>query len=200
MGKAKKDGQLPHRHLRARISYLYQAAAYIQGAKPDTQLPMTGADEQLMKHDRLPRILYKAPVCAKQRSTDDSLPNPSPKGCKNLQDKSLGQSAQSGQSHRFINHIRTIATKSQIRLSPPMKRSTCKKCDGLLIGNSTSINEVENKSRGGTKPWADVLVVTCNTCGTKKRFPIGAKRQPRRPVKKKQRTKEPNKEAVMAND
>ena len=70
--------------------------------------------------------------------------------------------------------------KSQIRLSPAIKRSLCKRCDALLVSGSDSTSRLENKSRGGKKPWADVLVVTCNSCGTVKRFPVGAKRQSKR--------------------
>lgn len=39
---------------------------------------------------------------------------------------------------------------------------------------------VENKSRGGRKPWADVIVVECFTCGRSRRFPVNAPRQLRK--------------------
>jgi ribonuclease P protein subunit RPR2 len=50
----------------------------------------------------------------------------------------------------------------------------------MLIYGSTCTNEVENKSKDGKKPWADVLVRRCATCGLEKRFPVAAKRQKRR--------------------
>jgi ribonuclease P protein subunit RPR2 len=67
-----------------------------------------------------------------------------------------------------------------------MKHSICKNCDTMLIDGSTCTNEVENKSKGGKKRWADVLVRKCNTCGLEKRFPIGAERQKRRPHRTKE--------------
>jgi hypothetical protein len=40
----------------------------------------------------------------------------------------------------------------------------------------TCSHEIRNESRGGKKPWADVLVVRCFACGTEKRFPQTDKR------------------------
>ena len=43
---------------------------------------------------------------------------------------------------------------------------------------------VENKSRHGRKPWADLLVSECFTCGRRKRYPLGATRQLRRQLRR----------------
>ncbi len=40
----------------------------------------------------------------------------------------------------------------------------------LLVEGVSCVSAVENKSRDGAKPWADVLVVRCKTCGGLKRF------------------------------
>ncbi|RYP86163.1 hypothetical protein DL769_000775 [Monosporascus sp. CRB-8-3] len=64
-----------------------------------------------------------------------------------------------------------------------MKHTICKYCDTLLVEGHTSTSFVENQSKGGKKPWADVLVVKCNTCGGLKRFPVQAPRQKRRPIR-----------------
>jgi ribonuclease P protein subunit RPR2 len=76
-------------------------------------------------------------------------------------------------SRFYISTARTVAKKSVLRLSPSLKRTICKRCDLLLVPGATSTHRVENSSRGGRKPWADVLVVECNACGAVKRFPVG---------------------------
>jgi len=40
------------------------------------------------------------------------------------------------------------------------------------VPGTTCTHRVENKSKGGKKKWADVLVVECQ-CGMVKRFPVG---------------------------
>ncbi|PQE32772.1 hypothetical protein CJF32_00001254 [Rutstroemia sp. NJR-2017a WRK4] len=84
-------------------------------------------------------------------------------------------------SRRLLSDLRSVSLKGVMRMSPAVKNSICKNCQTLLIDGSTSTTEVENKSKGGKKPWADVLVRKCNTCGLEKRFPVAAERQPRRP-------------------
>lgn len=66
--------------------------------------------------------------------------------------------------------------KTQIRLPVTLKRSFCKRCDTILIPGVTCSHETKNASRGGKKPWANVLVVQCLSCGTEKRFPQTEKR------------------------
>ncbi len=82
---------------------------------------------------------------------------------------------------RFIADLRSVSQKAQIRLSPEMKHTICKNCDTLLVDGSTCTNEVENRSREAKKPWADVLLRKCKTCGSETRFPLTAQRQKRRP-------------------
>lgn len=84
-------------------------------------------------------------------------------------------------SRRLVSDLRSVSRKTQIRLSPVIKHSTCKGCNTLLVEGSTYSKEIENRSKGGKKPWADVMVQTCNTCGLAKRFPLTVERQKRRP-------------------
>ncbi|KAI8950442.1 RNAse P Rpr2/Rpp21/SNM1 subunit domain-containing protein [Xylaria longipes] len=84
-------------------------------------------------------------------------------------------------ARHLLTDLRATSLKSQIRLSPAVKHSICKFCDTLLIEGETSTSVVENKSKHGKKPWADVLVVKCNACHGVKRFPVQAPRQKRRP-------------------
>ena len=84
-------------------------------------------------------------------------------------------------SRRLVSDLRDVSLQAQLRMSPTMKHSICKNCDTLLIDGSTCTSEVENKSKGGKKPWADILLRRCNTCGLARRYPMAAERQKRRP-------------------
>jgi ribonuclease P protein subunit RPR2 len=80
--------------------------------------------------------------------------------------------------------LHTVSRKAQLRLALDLKRSMCKSCHTVLVPGRTATQLVENQSKGGKKPWADVVVVSCNFCDGKKRFPAGAKRQPKKSVRK----------------
>ncbi|POS84724.1 hypothetical protein EPUL_004530 [Erysiphe pulchra] len=88
-------------------------------------------------------------------------------------------------SRRLASELRAVSLKTQIRLSPHVKHSICKTCSTILIDGSTCSNLIENNSKGGKKPWADILVKRCYTCDSVKRFPISAQRQERREVRKR---------------
>lgn len=140
MSKAKKSkaASVANKTLYSRVSYLYQAAAFL----------------------------------ASQERTDSTSTISSP-------DKPSGTSLSS--SRRLLSDLQAVSLKGQIRLSPTMKRSICKRCDTLLLDESTCSTEVENKSKGGKKHWADMLVRTCKNCNLQQRTPVGAERQKRRP-------------------
>lgn len=92
------------------------------------------------------------------------------------------QSSRAPQSHQGLalqlgSDLQTVSRKGQVRLSSELKRTICKTCNTVLIPGRTATQAVENESKGGKKSWADVLVITCALCRSKKRFPIGAKRQ-----------------------
>ncbi|KAK8005258.1 hypothetical protein PG990_011295 [Apiospora arundinis] len=80
-------------------------------------------------------------------------------------------------SRHLLTTMRTTSEKAVIRLSPALKHNVCKFCDSLLIEGETCVSVVENASKGGKKPWADVLVIRCKACKGVKRFPVGASRQ-----------------------
>jgi ribonuclease P protein subunit RPR2 len=122
---------VPNKHLYSRVSYLCQAANYLD-----------------LAHRGL-------------KTNDNSL-------------------VSSGSSRQMIAHLQNVALKSQLRVSSSVKHSFCKLCHVILREGSTLSSYIENNSRGGKKPWADVLVHECTQCGAKKRFPVGAKRQARR--------------------
>ncbi|KAI1452130.1 Rpr2-domain-containing protein [Annulohypoxylon moriforme] len=158
MGRSKGPGNVPNRPIYSRISYLYQAAAY------------------LASHDE---------------SQGSSNVPPTPEGVeKNItlleKQTSHAHHSKHAFSRRLITDLRSTSLKSQIRLSPTMKHTICKFCDTLLIEGETSSSVVENKSKGSKKPWADVLVVKCHTCGGVRRFPVQAPRQKRRPIREKE--------------
>lgn len=88
----------------------------------------------------------------------------------------LQQEHGAAESRQFLTQISEISQKSQIRVTPDMKRSFCKRCRSLLIAGSTSRESVHNASLDEAKPWADVFEISCNTCRTVKRFPIGQRR------------------------
>jgi ribonuclease P protein subunit RPR2 len=73
--------------------------------------------------------------------------------------------------------LQQVSRKGQLRLAVDLKRSICKSCNTVLIPGRTATQTIENLSRGGRKPWADVLVIACNLCGGKKRLPVGATKQ-----------------------
>ncbi|KAE9380135.1 Rpr2-domain-containing protein [Stipitochalara longipes BDJ] len=143
---AKGAGSVPNKALHSRVSYLYQAAAYL-------------ATQQ--QHSRTSESQDVQPTMPTADSPAESLLQPA--------------------SRHMISDLRSVSRKLLMRISPAMKNSICKNCDTMLIDGSTCTNEVENKSTGGKKRWADVLVRKCNTCGFEKRFPIGVERQKRRP-------------------
>lgn len=83
-------------------------------------------------------------------------------------------------SRRYVSEMRSITQKAQLRMSPDMKHSICKNCDSLLLEGSTCISVVENKSKGGRKSWADILLRKCTACGKETRIPLALKRQKRK--------------------
>ncbi|KAI2615398.1 Rpr2-domain-containing protein [Hypoxylon sp. NC1633] len=120
------------------------------------------------------------------------------------QEKQTSSTAHSKQAlaRRFITDLKSATLKSRIRLSPAMKRTICKFCDSLLVEGKTSSSWVENQSKGGKKPWADVLVVKCHACSGVKRFPVQAPRQKRRLMRepKDKEKQEQEADATMVGD
>lgn len=85
-----------------------------------------------------------------------------------------------GMSRRLATDMRSVSLKTRIRLTPTVKQAVCKFCDSVLIEGHSCTSTVENRSRGGRKPWADVLVRKCHTCGRGRRYPVSAEKQKRK--------------------
>lgn len=172
MVQNKEKAQKGHlqKHLHSRISYLYQAATYLTNtANIQRTSPLIIPEET--DHTAQEET---QPTTATVKDDEPNQPNDS------LKALAMSPNQNAALSRRLLSHLRAVSLKSQIRLTPNLKHSICKRCDVLLVPGSTSTSFTENKSRGRKKPWADVLVVACVACGTKKRFPVGAKRQSRK--------------------
>jgi ribonuclease P protein subunit RPR2 len=78
---------------------------------------------------------------------------------------------------QLASHLQQVSRKAQLRLAVDMKRTMCKRCNTILVHGRTASQTLENASKGSKKPCADVLVLECKMCGGEKRFPVGAKRQ-----------------------
>ena len=172
------------RHLHSRISYLYQAATHLARSVDQLQV-RTDCLNIEAKEQSKPDEELQCAVTSSKAISGLGLPKPATEIVNRVRkicthsDRHFGKLSHSRQ---LVVQLRAISLKSQIRLSPAMKHTICKRCDSLLIPGSTCTSYMENNSRGGRKPWADVLVTTCAGCGTAKRFPMGAKRQlPREP-------------------
>lgn len=179
--KAKTQKGLAQKHLHSRISYLYQAATYLAKDTDQPQVRSNCVNNEAKKQNK-PGEELQCAVAASQ-AVSESLPiSPTePKiWMRKISPDDDSVSEESALSRQLVVHLRAISLKSQIRLSPAMKHTICKRCDILLMPGSTSTSYMENNSRGARKAWADVLVTTCAGCGTAKRFPVGAKRQLRR--------------------
>lgn len=164
MAKKKAPG-VPNRHLYTRISFLYQAATYLAIASKEEAEPAS-------KSSTTPQDAMK--------SNDGSIDggNGAPRVLEQLMSATAPQQ---NMSRKILTDMRAVTLKAQIRISPDIKRTICKHCDTLLIDGQTCSSTVENTSKGGKKPWADVLVIRCHTCSREKRFPVSAQRQKRRP-------------------
>lgn len=178
MAKKKTPG-VPNRHLYTRISFLYQAATYLatagkQETEPASESTSASAEVTCMEHN----------------GDDD--------GQDTVQCGKTAIAAQKNMSRKMLTDLRAVTLKSQIRISPDIKRTICKHCDTLLIDGQTCSSVVENRSKGGKKPWADVFVIKCHTCGREKRFPVSAHRQKRRPLRGPTDPARPEQEEVPA--
>ncbi|KAI6712792.1 hypothetical protein PZA11_000516 [Diplocarpon coronariae] len=158
-----KAGSVPNKAIHSRVSYLYQAAAYMAALRETAE----------STRDRTTADAGGGGQQEKDSSTSRST-GP---------EKPLSQPA----SRRLVADLRFVSQKVLMRISPAMKHSICKNCDTMLLHGPTCTSEIENRSRGGKKQWADVLVRKCNVCGLAKRFPLTDKRQKRRPQREARR-------------
>lgn len=179
--KAKGPKSVPNRHLHARISFLQRAATHLAIQDGSSRIPASPASfspTDSTSQSRRPAPAQTSPdtrdmdwepdqyeAATAQKSTDDSTRQPP---------------LSTGLSFHLNSNLRQVARKSQIRLHSSIKRASCKTCSAVLIEGQTCSKYIENLSRGGKKRHADVLVIECTACGSKKRFPVGAGRQSRK--------------------
>ncbi|PKS09501.1 hypothetical protein jhhlp_004118 [Lomentospora prolificans] len=165
MAKQKPAARIQNRPIYSRMSYLYQAAAFL--AHQETSLNEASQNSS---------------DSARQTQTQDSTTpeEKSKHGVNNIM------------ARRFLSDLRAVSLKTQIRIDPSIKRTVCKFCDSILVEGQSCTSVIENKSKNGKKPWADVLVLTCGTCGRMKRFPVSAPKQKRRPLRGMERPEDGN--------
>ncbi|KAJ5100688.1 hypothetical protein N7456_006740 [Penicillium angulare] len=162
--KAPKEGKNSKSHLKARLEYLDQAARYLhQSTSTTTEEQNTnslnGGDKSTNNGNE---SLLK--VAAQPKDTRPLM---------NL-------------SRVFASHMRGVSLKTLTRLPIPVKRSFCKSCDTLLVPGVTCHQEIRNLSKGGKKPWADVLEIQCTGCGCVRRFPQTDKRSKKLVARRKE--------------
>lgn len=188
MAKDKTKTGVPNKHLHARISYLHRAAVYLaqQNCVADTESQSNRKDGDLKDVSEAMSVSVNV--------VDQSAPIPGPKAStmsadSNTEAKLLSSSPPSfgGLPLHLSSNLTQVARKSQIRLHPSIKHALCKRCSTPLINGQTSNKSMENLSKWGRKPHADILVLECTVCGAVKRWPVGAKRQQR---KKKRQAKQ----------
>ncbi|KAK3393087.1 RNAse P Rpr2/Rpp21/SNM1 subunit domain-containing protein [Podospora didyma] len=157
MAKGKSNGGVQNRAIYSRVSFLQQAATFLASS------PSPSTPQQLLpsKHDTVATA-----------STAEPRPGPS-------HDLMLSYPLQ-GMGRRLATDLRSVSLKTRIRLSPAVKRHICKFCDSVLIEGDSCTSTIENKSKGGKKPWADALVRKCHTCGRERRYPVDATRPKRK--------------------
>lgn len=176
--KASIGANAPQKHLHSRVSFLYQAATYLTSVQQVSQ----NSTAEDMRID--PAVAKSIPALPKDSSTRSALIGSEYDSGLDPITKSPTEAAKShtsadglGLACRLTSHLQAVSLKGQIRLSPVLKHSICKKCHAFLIPGSTMSSLIGNESRGRKKPWADVLVQRCNYCGATKRFPVGMERQ-----------------------
>ncbi|KAJ5474177.1 hypothetical protein N7475_003743 [Penicillium sp. IBT 31633x] len=163
--KETKNAKNSQSHIRARLDYLHQAALYFQDKSAFQKCQST---EDIQNN--------KDSLVAGQVSLGDTRHDLESKQQARLAKQEKTDEPLRNLSRVCVSHLRAVAMKTQIRLPVTLKRSVCKRCDTVLTPGVTCSHETRNASRGGKKPWADLLVVRCFTCGTVKRFPQTDKR------------------------
>ena len=132
-------------HLHARISFLHQAATYLSNTRGILRKPDLSPESSLR-----PKLLKNS----------------------EQNDGSAWTSVSSREPGVLTAQLRAVSLKSQCRLSSDLKRTLCRRCNMLMKPGETCTSGMENDSRNSSKPWAQMLVIHCHFCGTKKRFPI----------------------------
>jgi ribonuclease P protein subunit RPR2 len=155
MAKGKAGGGVQNRAIYSRMSFLQQAAVALSSIGQRT------ADSSSADASNTPSVSNQ-PTSKINRSDSSSV------------------TSLDGMSRRLATDLRAVSLKTRIRLKPAVKQTICKFCDSILIDGESCTSTIENKSRGAKKPWADVLVRRCDTCGRERRYPVSAARARRK--------------------
>jgi ribonuclease P protein subunit RPR2 len=169
MAKEKAKKGVPNKHLHARIAYLHQAVTYLS-----EQSLIRPRNDIQQPTERMVNLAPGTLALDATHSLANSKPSPAHPSTATF------NKPPSGLPLQLNAHLRSVAQKAQIRLSSDLKTVICKICSSPLIEGETCLRSTENLSKGGRKPWADVLVLKCCACGACKRFPVGAKKQKRK--------------------
>ena len=177
-------------HIRARLNYLHAAATYLQtGEIPSRRStgpdPFGGAQAEDKESEPAPARIVPQVVNRDETIKEESTTAETP------------TSLNPNLSRVLISHMRGVSLKSQLRLPVEVKRSFCKRCETLFVPGVNCVQEIRNDSRGRSKPWADVLVVRCTTCGTEKRFPQTEKRSKK--LAERRKVQEPTEKPATAS-
>ncbi|WPA96955.1 uncharacterized protein RHO25_001563 [Cercospora beticola] len=162
MAKEKTKGSkgAHNKHLSARAAFLLRASTYLASQQ---------AGEQSSEH---------LPSTTNTTSLDE--PATTTACTTNSASASSQQVSFGGLPFLLTAQLKQVALRSQTRLDAETKRAICKVCGAVLLEGQTCTVFVENTSRGGRKQRADVTVIACCACGSKKRIPTGVKRQQRK--------------------
>ena len=179
MGTSKKTGKddksIANKHLHARVSYLHQAATFLASNRRDFGvdlgahgLPAKCAQKATSTSEDCPDL--SCPELAADHTADQTNPKLTGQAQHRMQ-------ACKGDERRLLAHLRAVSRRGKVPLTTSSKRSICKRCDGLLVVGDSCQTATSNPSRHQRKPWVDIAVYTCQSCGCHKRFPFGSKRK-----------------------
>ena len=145
--------------LEARISHLHRAAAYLSHIKTASTHPT------------------KAAVLS--GGENEAQASPHGQG----QETPGSSSQDSSLARHYLCQLKDVSLKAQIRLSPAIKHSMCRRCGVYLEDKGSMQTHLDNPSSGARKPWAQVKVFQCLNCGHCRRVPVGTSRQPRKTLR-----------------
>jgi ribonuclease P protein subunit RPR2 len=177
MAKEKAKKGVPNKHLHARIAYLHQAATYLTTqalVRPQENAQQASNNGHQKPEERMIELPPGTVAIDATNSLANTKPSPGHPSTATFNPPASGLPLQ------LNTHLRSVAQKGQIRLSSDLKIAICKICSSPLIEGETCLKSIENLSKGGRKPWANVLMVQCCACGACKRYPVGAKKQKRK--------------------
>ncbi|KAG2132427.1 RNAse P Rpr2/Rpp21/SNM1 subunit domain-containing protein [Suillus bovinus] len=141
MGKQNKDdipnpSKVGNRDIIQRLNFLYQASVLLNG--------MTAG----------PSSLVPSSIC--ETNNTQNLPQ--------KRQKRLVSTADLSRS--YIDTMKVVGQKTNVKIDPTVKRVICKGCHIVLIPGASSTLRVKN-----SKSHRHIVVHTCNSCRTSRRIP-----------------------------